>query len=133
MTSARYCDIRDYVMIPYALYGPFPGVDFLVQQDLSPVHTAKVVGELLNMRGVRCLKWVAKGADLNIIEAVWGRMKVRLCRSGLHTSSADELWNAVEEEWMRLQNEHSFIENLYASLPSRTQNVIAFQGAMTRY
>ncbi|KAL1414913.1 hypothetical protein MTO96_030004 [Rhipicephalus appendiculatus] len=40
LTSAKYCNILDYVMIPY---------------DLSPVHTAKVVEELLNMRGVRCL------------------------------------------------------------------------------
>lgn len=133
LTSAKYCDILDLVMIPYALDGPFPDGDFLFQQDLSPVHTAKVVEELLNMRGVRCLKWVAKGADLNIIEPVWGRMKVRLCKRGLHSSSADELWSAVEEEWMHLQNEQSFIENLYASLPSRMQQVIAVQGAMTRY
>ncbi|KAH6946346.1 hypothetical protein HPB50_012875 [Hyalomma asiaticum] len=80
LTSPKYCDILDYVMIPYALDGPFPDGDFLFQQDLSPVHTAKVVEELLNMRGVRCLRWVPKGADLNIIEAVWGRMKVRLCK-----------------------------------------------------
>lgn len=133
LTSVKYCDILDYVMIPYALDGPFPDGDFLFQQDLSPVHTAKVVEELLNMRGVRCLKWVPKGADLNIIEAVWGRMKVRLCKRGLHSSSADELWSAVEEEWIRLQNERSFIDNLYASLPSRMQDVIAVQGAMTRY
>lgn len=133
LTSAKYCDILDYVMIPYALDGPFPDGDFLFQQDLSPVHTAKVVEELLNMRGVRCLRWVPKGADLNIIEAVWGRMKVRLCKRGLHSSSADELWSAVEGEWMRLQNERSFIDNLYASLQSRMQDVIAVQGAMTRY
>ncbi|KAH6942151.1 hypothetical protein HPB50_001498 [Hyalomma asiaticum] len=120
-------------MIPYALDGPFPDGDFLFQKDLLPVHTAKVVEELLNLRGVRWLRWVPKGADLNIIEAVWGRMELRLCKRGLHTSSADELWSAVEEEWMRLQNERSFIDNLYASLQSRMQDVIAVQGAMTRY
>ncbi|KAL1414922.1 hypothetical protein MTO96_030013 [Rhipicephalus appendiculatus] len=125
LTSAKYCNIIDYVMIPYALDGPFP--------DLSPVHTAKVVEELLNMRGVRCLRWVPKGADLNITEAVWGRMKVRLCKRGLHSSSTDGLWSAVEEEWMRLQNERSFIDNLYAPLASRMQDVIAVQGVMTRY
>ncbi|KAH6932502.1 hypothetical protein HPB50_006447 [Hyalomma asiaticum] len=132
LTSAKYCDILDYVMIPYALDGPFPDGDFLFQQDLSPVHTTKVVEVLLNMRGVRRLRWVPKGAHLNIIEAVWGRMKVRLCKRGLHSSSADELWSTVEEEWMRLQNERSFIDNLYASLQSKMQDVIAVQGAMTR-
>ncbi|KAH8033495.1 hypothetical protein HPB51_013354 [Rhipicephalus microplus] len=120
-------------MMPYACDGPFPDEDFLFQQDLSPVHTAKVVEELLNKQGVWCRKWVPKGADLNIIKAVWGRIKVRLCRKGLHSSSADELWSTVEEEWIRLQNERSFIDNLYAPLPSRLQDVIAVQGAMTRY
>ncbi|KAH7982417.1 hypothetical protein HPB52_004688 [Rhipicephalus sanguineus] len=38
-------------MIPYALDGTFPDGNFLFQQDLSPVHTAKIVEELLNMRG----------------------------------------------------------------------------------
>ncbi|KAH7973166.1 hypothetical protein HPB52_022172 [Rhipicephalus sanguineus] len=119
--------------MPYALDGTFPDGDLLFQQDLSPVHTAKVVAELLNMRGVRCLRWVPKGADLNIIEGVWGRMKVRLCKREWHSSSADELWSAVEGEWMRLQNERSFIDNLYTSLQSRMQDVIAVQGAMTGY
>ncbi|KAH7945075.1 hypothetical protein HPB49_006166 [Dermacentor silvarum] len=59
LTSARYCDILDYVMIPYALDGPFLDGDFLLRQDLSPVHTTKVVEELLNMRGVQCLRWVS--------------------------------------------------------------------------
>ncbi|KAL3258994.1 hypothetical protein MRX96_016655 [Rhipicephalus microplus] len=46
--------------------------------DLSPVHTVKVVEELLNIRGVRCPEWVPKGADLNTIEALWDRMKSKL-------------------------------------------------------
>ncbi|KAH6926081.1 hypothetical protein HPB50_014107 [Hyalomma asiaticum] len=133
LTSRKYCDILDCVMIPYALNGPFSDRHFLFQQDLSSVHTSKVVEELLHMRGVRCLRWVPKGADLNIIEALWGKLKVRLCKRGLHSSSADELWSAVEEEWMSLQNEHSFIDNLYASLQSKMQDVIAVQGAMARY
>ncbi|KAH6934160.1 hypothetical protein HPB50_021147 [Hyalomma asiaticum] len=83
------------------------------------------------MRGARCLRGLPKGADLNIIEAVWGRMKIRLRKRGLHSSSADELWSTVEEEWMRLQNERSFNDNLHASLQSRMQDVIAVQGAMT--
>ncbi|KAH7983127.1 hypothetical protein HPB52_009424 [Rhipicephalus sanguineus] len=55
LTSARYCDIIDYVMIPYTLDGPFPDGDFLFQKDLSPVHTAKVE-ELLKLRRVQCLR-----------------------------------------------------------------------------
>ncbi|KAH9382730.1 hypothetical protein HPB48_023286 [Haemaphysalis longicornis] len=61
LTSAKYRNILDYVVIPYTLDGPFPDKDFLFQQDLSPVQTAKIVEKLLNMRGVCCLMWVAKG------------------------------------------------------------------------
>lgn len=41
-----------------------------------------------------------------------GRMKVGLYKTGLNTSSADELWGAVEEEWMHLQNEQFHWESV---------------------
>ncbi|KAH9360688.1 hypothetical protein HPB48_004820 [Haemaphysalis longicornis] len=56
VASAKYCDILDYVMIRYALVGPYAAGVFLFQQDLSPAHTAKVVEKLMNMRvcGASC-------------------------------------------------------------------------------
>ncbi|KAH9367252.1 hypothetical protein HPB48_002318 [Haemaphysalis longicornis] len=41
LTAEKFSEILEYVMIPYGLDGPFPDGDYLFQQDLAPVHTAK--------------------------------------------------------------------------------------------
>ncbi|KAH9369373.1 hypothetical protein HPB48_017725 [Haemaphysalis longicornis] len=52
LPAEKYSEILEYVMIPYALDGPFPDGDYLFQQDLAPVHTAKSVKKLLIYHGV---------------------------------------------------------------------------------
>ncbi|KAH9365745.1 hypothetical protein HPB48_008061 [Haemaphysalis longicornis] len=133
LTAEKYSEILEYVMIPYALDGPFPDGDYLFQQDLAPVHTAKSVKKLLTDRGVRQLEWIPKGADVSIIEPVWGRIKVALSKEGLHRASADDLWHMVEAAWNVIKEDRGYVEALYASLPSRIQHVIAAKGGMTRY
>lgn len=132
-TSSAYCTLLEHEMIPYALNGPHPDGYYLFQQDLSPVHTAKVVARLLGELGVRSLEWCAKGADMNIIEHVWARMKANLSRLSLDSTTSDELWEAIKREWKHLQDDKAFIEALYVSLPKRMEAVIQAGGAMTRY
>lgn len=79
------------------------------------------------------LPWPPKGADLNIIENVWGLMKQRLARRQLHGASPDLLWEAVKDEWTRLQGLPDFASTLYASLPRRARNVVEAGGAFGRY
>ncbi|KAH6947151.1 hypothetical protein HPB50_017224 [Hyalomma asiaticum] len=68
LTSQSYCsEILDDVFIPYA-HSTFPNGDFLFQRDPAPVHTAKVVKEHTENRGIPVLSWPAKGADLNICD-----------------------------------------------------------------
>ncbi|KAH7981670.1 hypothetical protein HPB52_000675 [Rhipicephalus sanguineus] len=50
LTAEKYANIVEYVLIPYALDGSFPDVDYYYQHDLSPVHTAKRVKRLLYKR-----------------------------------------------------------------------------------
>ncbi|KAM7295045.1 hypothetical protein ISCGN_024550 [Ixodes scapularis] len=78
LTSQIYYEVIDYVMLPYVLDGPFPDVDFTYQHDLSPVHTSGMVRSLLEERCVTELPWAPQGANLNIIEDVWGRMKAAM-------------------------------------------------------
>lgn len=132
-TSAAYCTLLEHEMIPYVLNGPHPDGCYLFQQDLSPMHTAKEVARVLDERGVMRLEWCAKGADMNIIEHVWARMKANLSRLSLDLVTADELWEAIQEEWKRIQADTSFIEALYRSLPERMEAVIQAGGAMTCY
>ncbi|KAG0428629.1 hypothetical protein HPB47_024416 [Ixodes persulcatus] len=74
-----------------------------------------------------------KGADLNIIENVWGRMKAAMARRPLHRATADELWRFVLEEWEKLRNERNSISALFSSLPARMRAVVDVRGEMTSY
>lgn len=132
-TAERYGAIIDDVLIPYVLDGPFPEGDYTFQHDRSPIHTARVVRELLEERGVTVMEWPPQSPDLNIIENVWGFMKMSLARHPLHGLSEDRLWSAIVSEWDALRVNTSLIESLYASLPSRMSAVITAAGDMTRY
>ncbi|KAG0441650.1 hypothetical protein HPB47_015899 [Ixodes persulcatus] len=83
LTSTSYCDVVDTVLIPFVRSGLFPDGNFLFQQDLAPIHTARTVKDHLRQCGIKELPWVPKGADLNIIENVWGRMKAAMQTTGV--------------------------------------------------
>ncbi|KAH9380501.1 hypothetical protein HPB48_013948 [Haemaphysalis longicornis] len=72
---------------------------------LDPVHTARSVQAHVQQTGIEQLAWVPKGADLNIIENVWGRMKVALNWTPMPSATEDELWPAVFAEWQRLASD----------------------------
>lgn len=133
LTSASYCDIVDTVLLPFVQGGLFPDHNFLFQQDLAPVHTARVVKNHLQQCGIEELAWVPKGADMNIIENVWGRIKVAMVRKPIYSATEDQLWAAVLAEWERLKADTTFVSSLYESLPSRMAAVIELNGEMTRY
>ncbi len=81
----------------------FKDADFIFQQDLAPVHTAKSTKSWLNDHGVGVLDWPANSPDLNI-ENLWGIVKRKMRnkrpkkmqmswrplskKPGLHTTSA---------------------------------------------
>lgn len=84
-----YCDLLEHYLLPYVLDGPFKDGIFLLQQDYSPAHTMRKVKALLEERAVRLLEWTPKGADLNIIENVWGYLKSRISRCNYATTADD--------------------------------------------
>ncbi|KAH6941879.1 hypothetical protein HPB50_023685 [Hyalomma asiaticum] len=133
LTAEEYKDIMDFVLIPYAHEGPFPDGLYLFQHDFSLVHTAKRVKQLLFQCGVQLLKWLSKGADLNIIEHLWARLKKRLRKISLNSASPDALRNAVATEWKCLKEDKAFVGALYLSMPSCIEAVTAIEGGMTRH
>ncbi len=68
VTAPVYQDILEHFMLPSAdqLFKD----DYISQQDLAPVHTAKSTKSWLNDHGVGVLDWPANSPDLNI-ENLW--------------------------------------------------------------
>ncbi len=73
----------------------FKDADFIFQQDLAPVHTAKSTRSWLNDRGVGVLEPV-NSPDLNI-ENLWSIVKRKMRNK--RPKNADELKAAVKETW----------------------------------
>ncbi|KAH7934295.1 hypothetical protein HPB49_024581 [Dermacentor silvarum] len=121
MTAAAYTDVIETVLLPYVLDGPFPDGLYHFQQDGASVHTATKVRELDSL-GVMTLDWPAGSPDLNIIENVWGLLKKNLAKQpGLTRCSSNDLWGAVEKEWVRLRNDPTLVTT-FTSLSLREQS-----------
>ncbi len=68
VTAPVYQDILEHFMLPSAVQ--LFKDDYISQQDLAPVHTAKSTKSWLNDHGVGVLDWPANSPDLNI-ENLW--------------------------------------------------------------
>ncbi len=64
VNSSIYQEILEHFMLPSAdkLYGD---ADFIFQQDLAPIHSAKGTKSWFNDHGVTVLDWPANSPDLN--------------------------------------------------------------------
>ncbi len=65
VTAPVYQDILEHFMLSSADQ-LFKDADFIFQQDLAPVHTARITKRWLNDHGVGVLDWPANSPDLNI-------------------------------------------------------------------
>ncbi len=74
VTTPVYQDILEHFMPP-STDQLFKDADFIFQQDLGPVHTAKSTKSWLNDHGVGVLDWPANSPDLNPIDNLLSRGK----------------------------------------------------------
>ncbi len=72
-----YQEMLEHFMLPSADQ-LFKDADFIFQQDLAPVHTAKSTKSWLNDHGVGVLDWPANSPDLNPKENLWGIVKRKM-------------------------------------------------------
>lgn len=133
LCSEDYIAIIDHQLLPHVLDGPYSDGNFLLMHDLSPIHTAHSVTAHLESLGVMTLDWPPKGADMNVLENVWGILKANLSKMGLHTATSDELWEAIKSQWEVLKADTDLVPALYDSLPRRMSAVVELGGDFTRY
>ncbi len=114
VTAPVYHEILEHFMLP-STDQLFKDADFIIQQDLAPVHTAKSTKSWLNDHGVGVLDRPANSPDLNI-ENLWGIVKRKMRNK--RPKNADELKAAVKETWASIppQQCHKLITSCHAEL-----------------
>ncbi len=127
VTAPIYQDILEHFMLPSADQ-LFKYTDFIFQQDLAPVHTAKSTKSWLNDHGVGVLERPANSPDLNI-ENLWGIVKRKIRNK--RPKHADELKATVKETWAFIPPQQC--HKLITSMPRRIETVIKAKGAPTKY
>lgn len=128
VTSLTYVnDILRPVAIPFLHDTP----DAIFQQDNARPHVAARTRAFLLSQDVRLLPWPTRSPDLSPIENVWDMVKRRVRRCDPMPTTKDELWNQVNAAWMAIPQDA--IRTLYASMPSRMEQVISAHGGPSAY
>ena len=109
----------------------FPEQDCLFQDDNAPIHRANDVKNYKEENHINCLEWPAQSPDLNVIENVWLKMKIRLQQRVEVLNTADKLSAAIKDIWENLSVD--YILGLYHSIPKRLRKVLKVKGEMTKY
>jgi transposase len=123
----------------YASYLPDllePGDIFM--QDNAPVHTARIVKQILHELGIIVMIWPPFSPDLNPIENLWALMKAEIYRlhPELETASDTDdtlgrLVEAAKEAWHAI--DEAILRNLIDTMPHRVAAVIVAEGWYTKY
>ncbi len=127
VTAPVYQEMLEHFMLPSADQ-LFKDADFIFQQDLAPVHTARSTNSWLNDHGVGVLDWPVNSPDLDI-ENICGIVKRKMRNK--RPTNADELKDTVKETWAsyHLSSATNWSPPCHAEL----RTVIKAKGAPTKY
>jgi transposase len=103
----------------------------IFQHDNDPKHKARSVQEWLSSQPFEVLEWPSQSPDLNPIEHLWAIVKRRLNEYERAPTGMTELWERVEEEWNKIDQETCL--RLISSIPRRIQAVLKAKGRWTDY
>ncbi len=124
VTAPVYQEILEHFMLPSANQ-LFKDADYIFQQDLAPVHTAKSTKSWLNDHGVGVLDWPANSPDLNPTENLWSIVKRKMRNK--RPKNADEPKATVKKLGLPY---HLSTDHLHAT---PNWDVIKAKGAPTKY
>ena len=110
----------------------------IFMHDNAPVHTARIVRELLQELGVEVMVWPPYSPDLNPIENLWALMKHEIYQLYPHLEHApdnqdtlDNLILAAKEAWDNIRPQ--VLVKLSTTMPHRVVAVIEADGWYTKY
>ena len=103
----------------------------LVMEDGAPVHRAKVAQSFWTCNFMESIPHPPQSPDLNPIEHVWKRLKVLVNKCPTRPRNEEELWNALQEEWLNIDID--FINSLTDSMPRCVKAVFDAKGKSTKY
>ena len=125
--SQFYRDILTECMLPQAI--ELFNNEFILQQDNSSVHTAHIIRDALEERGVELLSWPPYSPDLHLIENIWFYLKVQVEKS--FPADLRDLAKKVQEAWDAMPD--AIIYNLYQSMANRIDLLINKGGGKIPY
>lgn len=101
----------------------------IFQHDNAPIHTAKIVTDLLQLLNIQVLDFPPQSPDLNPIENLWLRVKLEV--DGEKPENVEQLWDGIQRSWYKLQRK--VLTELADAMPGRCKAVIKNFGYPTRY
>lgn len=111
---------------------------YIFQQDNARIHTAKLTQEWFETHGVHVEEWPPHSPDLNPIEPVWRRLKLKLFElfpELMHMGRSEEDWKVfkrcIKVAWMAIPQEQ--IDRLILSMGRRCEAVRKVKGYYTKY
>ncbi len=131
--AEKYIEILDETVLPF-VEDNFPDGDFYYYQDNSPTHRANIVRQWFdhNLAEYQLIQTPAKSPDINPIENLWGRAKVKVANDGIYANEED-LWLSITDSWLEMQNNMQYAVNLIDSIPNRLEAIINANGSYTKY
>ena len=113
----------------------YPNDNWVLQHDLAPCHTAKVVTDFFNTQGVQVLPWPANSPDYSVIKTMWAIVKNKLCSR--HITSKNSLLSALLDICVRDGESKTAIfeicKKLIDGMPARIDAVICAKGGHMWY
>ena len=97
MNGAKYREILDENLLQSSQDLRL-GRRFTFQQDKDPKHTTKTMQEWLRYNSWNVLEWPRQSPDLNLIEHLWGDLKIAVQRR----SPCNLTERVCREEWEKL-------------------------------
>jgi transposase len=122
--------LEDELLRTIEWYGLNPD-KVVFQHDNDPKHKARSVQEWLSLQPFDVLEWPPQSPDLNPVEQLWAIVKRRLNEYERAPTGMTELWERVEEEWNKIDQETCV--RLISSIPKRIQAVLKAKGLWTDY